>query len=251
MITLHRAQPFHGHRQQPEVRFTSCPSDLSDPPGSGRTNPGTLKECRLPPGGVMPADEHHQIEVITYVCDGSLAFEDSTGTSGVIHAGEFQRTTIGPRLRRVQTNASPTLWTHLYQLRLHALTNEFETGYEQRRFSAAQRRGQLCIVASRDGRHGSLHLQHDVLMQSALLDKGQHVVHPLPPGRRAWVHLVAGEVALGDDVLVNGDGAGIEAERAVSLTACAETNILLLDVAASVPGDQNQDRPWRRCSSTG
>lgn len=193
---------------------------------------GTLKECRLPPGGALPSDDHRQTEIVTYVCDGSLAYEDSTGTSGVIHAGEFQRTTIGPRLHRQQTNASPTLWTHLFQLQLNVLTKEFETGYEQKRFSAAQRRGQLCVVASRDGRHDSLHLQHDVLMQSSLLDEGQHLVHQLAPGRRAWLHLVAGEVTLGDDVLSIGDGASIEAERAVSLTASAETEILLLELGA-------------------
>ncbi len=242
MITLHRAQQFNEQDLQPEVRFTTCPSALNDLTSSSRIASGTLKECRLPPGGGLPPDEHHQTEIITYVCDGSLAFEDSTGTSGVIHAGEFQRTTTGPRLRRLETNASPTLWTHLFQLRLQTLTDEFETGYELQRFSAAQRRGLLCIVASHDGRRESLQLHHDVLMQSSLLNEGQHLVHQLLPGRRAWLHLVAGKVALGDDMLLIGDEAGIEAERAVSLTACAETEILLLDLASSAPSDHSPNR---------
>ena len=232
MITLYRAEVLDGQPLQPAVRFTCCPSAQADLTRSDRAASGTLKECRLPPGAALPPDEHHQAEIVTYVCDGSLAYEDSNGTSGVIHAGEFQRTTTGPRLRRLETNASPTLWTHLFQLRLHALTDEFDNDHEQKRFSAAQRRGLLCVVASRDGRRDSLRLHHDVMMQSALLDEGQHLVHQLLPGRKAWLHLVAGEVALGDDVLSIGDGAAVEAERAVSLTACAETEILLLELRA-------------------
>lgn len=234
MITLHRAEAFEPQPLQPADRFTLCPSGWTDPTGTNGVAGVTLRECRLPPGQALPPDEHHQEEIVTYVRDGSLAYEDSNGTSGVIDAGEFQRTTIGSRFRRLQTNASSTIWTHLFQLRLRASTDELETGYEQQRFSAAQRRGLLCVVASRDGRRDSLRLRHDVLMQSALLHEGQHLVHQLLPGRRAWLHLVAGKVALGDDVLSTGDEAGVEAERAVSLTACAETEILLIELASTL-----------------
>ena len=103
-------------------------------------------------------------------------------------------------------------------------------GHELKRFTVAERRGRLCVVASPDAHGGSLRISQDALMCSAVLECGQHVVHELSPGRTAWLHLVAGEVTLGDDVLTSGDGAGITAERALSVTARKETEILLVDL---------------------
>ena len=98
--------------------------------------------------------------------------------------------------------------------------------------SAAQRRGGLCVVASSDARRGSLRIHQDALVFSALLDPGQHVVHELSQGRSAWLHLVQGEVALGDLILTTGDGAGVSAAPAVSFTAREPTEVLMLDVGA-------------------
>ena len=85
-------------------------------------------------------------------------------------------------------------------------------------------------MASADGRRDSLRVHHDILAHSALLEPGQHVVHQLEPGRRAWLHVVLGEVTLGDLLLGTGDGAGFTAERAVSLRARVESEGLLLDL---------------------
>jgi quercetin 2,3-dioxygenase len=110
-------------------------------------------------------------------------------------------------------------------------TPELELGREQKRFSAAERHGGLCVVASPDARAGSLRLGQDTSIYSALLDPGQHVVHALAPAHAAWLHVVQGEVTLEDFVLVTGDGAGVITERAVSLTARVDSEILLFDVA--------------------
>jgi redox-sensitive bicupin YhaK (pirin superfamily) len=99
------------------------------------------------------------------------------------------------------------------------------------RFSAAERRGWLFLVASPDGRRGSLRLQTDVLVYSALLETGQHLAHDLASGRSVWLHVVDGSVTLDDVVLTTGDGVGISAERAVSLTARGATEFLLLEFA--------------------
>src|SRR6185295_16277227 len=107
-------------------------------------------------------------------------------------------------------------------------------------FSAADRRGGLCVVASPDARRGSLRVHEDALLYSALLSPGKHVVHELGEGRRAWLHVVDGKATLGDVVLSTGDGAGITAERAVSLTAREETEILLVDIGAARPRSSNQ-----------
>jgi hypothetical protein len=106
----------------------------------------------------------------------------------------------------------------------------------------AERRGLLCVVASPDGRTGSLHVHQDIRIYSTLLDAGQHVVHELRPGRGAWLHVVSGEATLGDLVLGTGDGVGLSGEPAVSFTAREATEILLVDLPAPpqpaiLPGD--------------
>ena len=165
--------------------------------------------------------------------EGALAYEDSKGRSVVICAGEFQRMTPGRGIRCSETNASRTDWAHVFQIGLQPSQGGFEPGHEQKRFSAAERRGTLCLVASPDARKGSLRVHQDVRVYSTLLDPGQHVVHELSDGRRAWLHVVDGDITLGDVVLGSGDGAGITRERAVSITAQERSEILLVDLGES------------------
>jgi redox-sensitive bicupin YhaK (pirin superfamily) len=164
------------------------------------------------------------------VREGALAYEDSKGRSVVVCAGEFQRMTPGRGIRSHETNASRTDWTHVFQIGLSSSRSGFEPGHEQKRFSAAERRGVLCVVASPDARVGSLRVHQDARIYSSLLDAGQHLVHELSPGRSAWLHVVHGEVTLGDTILTAGDGAGIKGERAVSITAQEESEIMLIDL---------------------
>jgi len=189
-----------------------------------------LNEDRLPPAASIARHPHHAAEVLTYVREGTLSFEDSTGRSGVIQAGEFQCMSAGHGVRHIETNKSTTDWTHVFQLWLRPSEGVLEPSHEQKRFSVAQRRGRLCVVASPDGRADSLRVRRNLLMFASILRAGQHVVHELAPGRHAWLHVVQGELALGNVVLVTGDGAGVTAERAVSVTAVEETEFLLFDL---------------------
>lgn len=145
-------------------------------------------------------------------------------------AGEFQRLTAGSGVFHGVTNASRRESAQRFQIRLRPSEAGLSPALEQRRFSAAERRGRLCVVASPDARRGSLRIHQDALVCSAMLYPGQHVVHELASGRGAWVHLVHGEATLAELVLATGDGVGVTAERAVSLTARDETELLLIDV---------------------
>jgi quercetin 2,3-dioxygenase len=236
MITLRRAKErHHDRRRKQEAWHTFYAADRADALADGFGTLEILNEDRLPPGAGVARHPHHDAEIITYVREGALAHEDSMGRSGVIHAGEFQRMTAGRGIRHSETNASRTDWAHVFQIWLRPSRAGLEPTNEQKRFSAAERRGVLCVVASPDARRGSLRIHQDALMYSAMLDPGQHVVHELSQGRGAWLHLVQGEVTMGDVVLCAGDGAGITAERAVSLTAREETEILLLDLGEQLP----------------
>jgi hypothetical protein len=236
MITLRRAKErHHTLRSKHEEWLTFDSKDRADPLADGFGNLETLDEDLLPPGAVVRGRARHYAETVTYVREGALAYEDSRGRSGVIHAGEFQRMTSRGGIHHSEMNASRTDWAHIFQLGLGPAAARLDPGQEQKRFSAADRRGELCIVASPDARQGSLRIHQDTLIYSALLERGHHVVHELSQGRSAWLHVVHGEVTLGDIVLTAGDGAGVTAERAVSFTARQNTEILLLDLVQQLP----------------
>lgn len=220
MITLHRGEERHHLlSSQQEVWLTLNQLDRTD----------SLAEYRLSPGASIRHHPHRDAEIITYVREGALAYEDSMGGSEVIYAGEFQRDVAGFGNRLRLTNPSQTAWAHVFQVWLQALEADPELNHEQKRFSAAERRGVLRIVASPDARRDSLRLYQDVLVYSALLDPGQHLVHQFSPGHSAWLHLVEGEATLGDVTLSVGDGVGIKAEGAISFTAWEKTEIILID----------------------
>jgi redox-sensitive bicupin YhaK (pirin superfamily) len=229
----------HERSRKQETWLTFDPGDRQDAPsatfGNAFGSIELLKEFHLAPGAGLPRTLRHDAEILTYVYDGALAYENSLGSSGVVQAGEFQRVTAGRGLRYSQTNASRTYWAHFFQIGLHSSEADLDPGHEQKRFSAAERRAGLCVVASPDSRRGSLRFHQDALIFSALLDPGQHLVRELLQGRSAWLQVVQGDVALADLVLTTGDGAGVVAERAVSLTAREKSEILLIDVGEPIP----------------
>jgi hypothetical protein len=196
-----------------------------------------LDEARLPPGagaGVERSTEY-DAEVVTYVLEGSVSARDGRGRQRNLAAGEFQRRHTGRSDRSAYRNASPGEWAHTFQILLRRPRSAVDREVEQKRFAGGDRRNMLCMVASPDGRGGSLKLRSDALIYSAVLELGQHVVHALQPGRGAWLHIVRGEARVGNVVLKTGDGLGVANERALSLTACASTELLLVELGRRSP----------------
>lgn len=238
MITVRRGdERKHVRRRQREAWLTFAAQDQSTLVPSGFGPLTVFEEGRLPPRTSHRKPIREEAEIITCVREGTLAYEDSTGRSGLLSAGEFQRMTAGRGIRYGETNTSPTEWAHVFQLWLRPSVVGLEPGHEQILFSIAQRRGLLRVVASPDGQNGSLLIHQDALLFSTILDRGQHVVHELSEGRCAWLHIVQGTARCGVVTMGTGDGAGIEAEPSVSLTASEETEVLLLDLAKNAsPG---------------
>jgi redox-sensitive bicupin YhaK (pirin superfamily) len=230
MITLRKSgERRHERRREQEAWLTFSPRDREDPLANGFGSLQMLNEDHLPPGTGL-SQRHLDAETVTYVREGTLAYEDSMGRSGMIRAGEFRQMTAGQGLRHTETNASRTDWAHVFQIWVRPARTGSESSHEQKRFCAAERRGVLCVVASPDGRRGSLRIHQDAVVYSAMVDPGQHIIHELSHGRSAWLHIVQGEATLGDEVVTTGDGVGFSAERAVSCTARGPTELLLLDL---------------------
>ena len=241
LITLRRcAERHHVKRGARDLWLTFHAQEPSGSPADGFGLLATLDELRLPPGGVsapLPAEE---AELITYVYRGALAQQDSTGRSGVLHAGEFQRMSTGRGIRRKESNASRLEGARAFRIALHPAMAESEQACEQQRFAAAQRRNLLCVVASADGRRRSLRLGQDAVILSSILDPGHHVIHELLPGRSAWLHVVCGEANLQDIILTRGDGAGVASEPSVSFTAQESTEVLLVDLGPAPPSSASR-----------
>ena len=195
-------------------------------------------EKRLAPRATAATTRRAEHQVFTWVMHGALA---QAGTP--LNAGEFQCLTAGLQRLPGDTNTSRSQWAHFVQLSLRPSSPPAVLGCEQRRYSSAQRRGVLFVVASPDRQHGSLLLHQDAVIYSATLIPGQHLIHGLPNGRSAWLHLVSGASSLGDLMLATGDGVGLTAERAVSLTAREPTELLLVDLGPACGPDERSS--WR------
>jgi redox-sensitive bicupin YhaK (pirin superfamily) len=236
MITLRRsAERRHVKCGGQAIWYTFYPSDGTDAFADDFGALVVFDEMRLAPGESTESLPGDEVEMVTYVYKGALSHEDSTGGSGVIRAGEFQRRSTGHRVRHRETNASRSAWAHAFRISLRPDEVGLDAAREERRFTAAQRRNALCVVASPDGRKGSLRVHQDALVYSSILDPGHHIFLELGPGRTAWLHIVCGEARLSDIVLTEGDGVGVTKEPSVSLTVQENTEMLLVDFGPTPP----------------
>jgi redox-sensitive bicupin YhaK (pirin superfamily) len=164
------------------------------------------------------------------VLSGALAHRDSLGNGAVMRPGDVQRMTAGTGVLHSEHNASATEPVHLLQIWLRPEQAGLSPGYEQRHFTVDDRRGNLRLVASRDGRDGSLVVHQDVSLHAAVLDAGQSVTHPLSEGRHAWLQVARGGVEVNGTLLTAGDAAAISEEAAVQITATEPAELLLFDL---------------------
>jgi redox-sensitive bicupin YhaK (pirin superfamily) len=179
MITLRRAEGrHHDRRGKQQAWLTFCPAhDGAQALADGFGTLRLLSEERLAGGSALPQRPLDDTEIVTYVREGALTFSEAPGQSGVIQAGEFRCTTSAARSSPGEMRASRGDPTEVLRLWLRLPRAGGAPSCEQKRFTAAQRRGRLCLVASPDGSGGSLRLHQDTWIYSAVLDVGDHVVH--------------------------------------------------------------------------
>ena len=214
----------------PLQALTPASVDPAAPGPAGFGDMETFDEGRLPPGAPVAASPGWAAETITYVLEGSLSQADTTGRTTVIRVGEFQRLTLDRDVRCKEWNASRTVWVHFIRISLRLVASPSPGGNEQRFVSQAERRDLLRVVGSPEVRVHSLRIQQDLVLISAILRPGQHLTHPLRPDRMAWLHVVAGQVRVDGLTISEGDGLGICAQRAISVTSELQSEILLLDL---------------------
>jgi hypothetical protein len=190
-----------------------------------------INEDRVAPGRGFGTHGHRDMEILSYVVSGGLGHRDSMGKSEVIRPHEWQRMTAGTGVRHSEMNASKTEPVHFFQIWIMPESESIAPGYEQKLFAPEEKSGRLRLVASHDGREGSLKIHQDVSVYNALLKGGEAVEHRLEPGRHAWLQVVKGTVGLNGHRLGVGDGAAISEETALTINAEEEAEIMLFDLA--------------------
>ena len=189
-----------------------------------------INEDRVQPGEGFSTHPHRDMEIISYVIDGALAHKDSMGNGSVIRPGDVQRMTAGTGITHSEYNHSATESVHFLQIWIIPATQGLTPGYEQAFFSAEEKRGVLRLIASRDGRDGSVTIHRDVNLFSALLGAGEEIFYNAFPERRVWLQVVRGRVLFNDYLLEEGDGAAISDEELLSISGEEASEILLFDL---------------------
>lgn len=189
-----------------------------------------INEDRVQPGEGFGTHGHRDMEIITYVIEGGLEHRDSMGNNSVIRPGEVQRMSAGRGVTHSEYNASSTEPVHFLQIWLLPERAGGDPGYAQKMFSIKERTNRLAPIVTRDGNDGSVSIQQNVTLYSAILEEGAQVAHALSAGRYAYAQVVRGDVELNGIAMTAGDGAAISEESAVKLRAISAAEILLFDL---------------------
>ena len=190
-----------------------------------------MNEDIVQPGQGFPFHGHRDMEIITYVLEGSLEHQDSMGNGEVLRAGELQRMSAGTGIRHSEFNPSDSEPVHFYQIWLLPAEEGITPGYEQRMFPSEERRGKLQLVASPESSNGAMTINQDAKVYLSTLEAGAEIVHPLGEGRHAWVQVLRGAVELNGARLDTSDGAAVSEERLLSMRAGKDSELLVFDLA--------------------
>ena len=205
-------------------------ADYHDPEHMGYGPLRVINEDRVQPGQGFGTHGHRDMEIISYVLEGGLAHKDSMGNGSVIRPGDVQRMSAGTGVMHSEFNASDRDPVHFLQIWIEPATRGAKPGYEEKRFEPEAKRGRLRLIGSPDGRDGSVTIRQDVFLYAALVDGDEVVEHRPASGRRSYVHVVRGEVAVNGNPLVQGDALKLSGEQVVRLEQGRGAEVLLFDL---------------------
>src|SRR5688572_25795006 len=168
-------------------------ADYYDPEHMGYGPLRVINEDRVQEGAGFPAHAHRDMEIITYVLDGALAHKDSIGTGSTIVAGDVQRMSAGSGVRHSEYNAHNGE-THFLQIWIEPEVRGVKPAYEQKHFSVEEKRGRLRLIASPDGREGSVSMNQDALLYAGLFDGTESADLVLGAERKGYVHVARGHI---------------------------------------------------------
>jgi hypothetical protein len=206
-------------------------ADYYDPAQMGFRALRVINEDRVQPGRGFGKHSHRDMEIISYVLEGGLEHKDSMGTGAVIRPGDVQRMSAGTGVTHSEFNASSKELVHFLQIWIEPDQRGIAPSYEQKAFAAEDKAGRLRLVASPDGRDGSVTIHADAALYAGVFGSGQSAAHPLAPGRHAWVHMVRGNARVNDSELAAGDAIALSGEPTVRIEGLDASEVIVFDLA--------------------
>jgi quercetin 2,3-dioxygenase len=231
VITVRRA----GERLRTRIgwldsRHTFSFEEHIDPRHMGYRALRVMNEDRIAPAHGYGTQTHRDVEIVTYVIEGAMRHQDSLGNDAIVTPGGLQRMSAGTGVLHSELNASDVELLHVLQISMTPERKRLMPSYEQRAFPFSGRHGRLTLIASRDGRDGSVAIRQDVAIFSCLLQTAEAASLEIQPGRHAWVQVVRGSVQLNGVELTAGDGASAF-DVALEVRSSSASETLLFDMA--------------------
>ena len=189
-----------------------------------------INEDHVHPGRGFDSHGHRNMEIISYVLEGALEHKDSMGNGSVLRYGDVQRMSAASGVVHSEKNHSDTEGVHFLQIWIEPNVIGGDPGYEEKHFDAASKTGKLRLIASNDGREGSVSMRQDAAIYAAILNGQDAVSHALAAGRQAYVHVIRGQVTVNGIALDGGDAVNVTAEEAVTLGQASDAEVLLFDL---------------------
>jgi quercetin 2,3-dioxygenase len=231
MITLRRsAERGHADHGWLNSYHSFSFADYQDPDHMGFGSLRVINEDRVAPGQGFGTHGHRDMEIISYVLQGALAHKDNMGNGSVLRPGFVQRMSAGKGVMHSEFNDSKNDPVHFLQIWIEPNVTGIAPGYEETQFDDESKRGKLRLIASPDGRDGSVTIHQDAYVYASLLNGADKVSHVLASGRKAYVHVVRGDVAVNGNALTTGDAAKLCGEISIKLSNAKDAEILLFDL---------------------
>lgn len=205
-------------------------NNYDDPRHVGFRQLRVINDDWVKPGAGFGTHGHRDMEILTYVLEGALEHQDSTGNGSVIRPGEVQRMSAGTGISHSEYNHARTEPVHFLQIWILPDRQGLQPSYAQCTFAPEELRGQWRLIAARDSREGAVTVHQDVDVLATQLEPGEHIGYRLKPGRHAWLQVARGAVTLNGIQLKAGDGAAISQEEGLELGADDGSEVLLFDL---------------------
>lgn len=205
-------------------------ADYYDPQHMGFRALRVINEDRVEPNHGFGTHGHREMEIISYVLEGELRHDDSTGTGSVIRPGDVQRMSAGTGVRHSERNLSARELVHFLQIWILPSVGGVTPSYEQKSFAEGEKRGRLRVVATPDGRDGSVTIHADASLYAGLFDGAEAAELALASGRHAWVQLARGRARVNGTTLETGDGVALSDEASVRIDGGTGAELLVFDL---------------------
>lgn len=201
-----------------------------DPNYMGFKSLRVINEDKIQPTRGFGTHPHRDMEIITYVLEGSLEHKDSIGNGSIIRPGDVQKMSAGTGILHSEYNPSESEWVHLLQIWIVPNQRNLQPSYEQKNYSVDEKRNNLRLIASPDGKDNSVTVYQDMNLYASVLDADKSVSYELLPNRQGWVQVIRGNVQLNDVILEAGDAAAIVDETYLKMVAKDSSELLFFDL---------------------